>query len=389
MKRLAFMMTHPTQYHSPWFRALAARSDISIHVFYGALPTAAQQGDGFGVTFEWDTPLLEGYEYTVLRNVGSGSISTFSGIDTPDVGRAVAEGDFDAWIINGWRTRSEWRTIEACHERGVPMFIRGDSTLLTRRSVPKRVVKHLLYRRWVPRFACYLTVGSLNERYYRHYGANPERFVPVRHFVDNEWFGSQADARRVASRTTRALWRVPDSSLMLLFAGKFTGDKQPLDAIRAVERARQDGSDIHLVMVGDGPLRAECERYCVDRNLPVTFAGFLNQGEMPTAYAAADVLVMSSVSETWGLVVNEAMASGLPAIVSDMVGCAPDLVIRNETGSIFPAGNFDMLATIIRDYAANRMKVEKAGIAARALVQSYSLESAVSGTVAAAERFAR
>jgi glycosyltransferase involved in cell wall biosynthesis len=389
MKRIAFMMTHPTQYHSPWFRALAKRTDIAIHVFYGALPNAEEQGAGFGVDFEWDVPLLEGYPYSVLENVGTGSISHFSGIDTPDVDRAVAAGGFDAWIINGWRTKSEWRAIRACHRAGVPMFIRGDSTMLTRRSVTKRAVKHLLYRRWIPRFACYLTVGSLNERYYEHYGADSSRFVPVRHFVDNDWFGSNADARRVTAEETRANWRVRPNSIVLLFAGKFIAKKQPMDAIRAVEWSRKMRSDIHLVMVGDGPLKAECENYCSSRNLPVTFAGFLNQGEMPTAYAAADALVMPSVrDETWGLVVNEAMASGIPAIVSDMVGCAPDLVITGETGSVFPAGDAESLARVLVGYAGDRAKLEREGKAAHARIQAFSLESAVDNTVKAAEQFA-
>jgi glycosyltransferase involved in cell wall biosynthesis len=389
MKRVAFMVTHPTQYHSPWFRALASRSDIAIHVYYGALPNAEQQGAGFGVNFEWDLPLLEGYPNTVLRNVGTGSISHFGGIDTPDVDGVVAAGGFDAWIINGWRTKSEWRAIRACHRTGVPMFVRGDSTLLTQRSVAKRAVKHLLYRRWIPRFACYLTVGSLNERYYEHYGADSSRFVPVRHFVDNDWFGSAADARRATAEDTRAGWGIAPSSMVLLFAGKFIAKKQPMDAIRAVEFSRKTRTDIHLVMVGDGPLRAECERYCRNHNLPVTFAGFLNQGEMPTAYAAADALVMPSIrDETWGLVVNEAMASGIPAIVSDMVGCAPDLVVSGVTGEVFPAGDFATLGAIVSDYACDRARLAREGSAARARIQDYSLAAAVENTVIAAERFA-
>ena len=194
MKRIAFMMTHPTQYHSPWFRALAARGDIDIHVYYGMTPSAEQQGAGFGVGFEWDVPLLEGYPHTVLENKGSGSLSDFGGVDAPEISRIVSREKFDAWVINGWRTRAEWRTIEACWGAKVPMFIRGDSTLLTPRSIPKRTVKWILYRRWVPRFSCYLTVGTLNEQYYLHYGADRNRFVPVLHFVDNHWFAERTDA---------------------------------------------------------------------------------------------------------------------------------------------------------------------------------------------------
>jgi glycosyltransferase involved in cell wall biosynthesis len=388
MKRIAFMMTHPTQYHSPWFRALARRTDIDIHVFYCSTPSADNQGTGFGVGFEWDVPLLDGYPHTLLRNTGSGSLVDFQGVDAPEISGIIASRNFDAWVINGWRLRAEWRAIEACWGSEVPMFIRGDSTLLPRRSLMKRTMKWLLYRRWVPRFSCYLTVGTLNEQYYVHYGADSGRFVPVRHFVDNDWFAENAAAASQSLSNQRRAWGISDRALVLLFAGKFTDDKQPMDAVRAIERSRELRDDVHLIMVGDGPLRAECEAFARSKNLPVTFTGFLNQAKMPTAYAASDVLVLPSISETWGLVVNEAMASGIPAIVSDQVGCAPDLIISGETGSIFRAGDVSGFAHAVIAYANDRSLALKQGAAAKKRIQAYSLESAVEGTVEAAERFA-
>jgi glycosyltransferase involved in cell wall biosynthesis len=162
-----------------------------------------------------------------------------------------------------------------------------------------------------------------------------------------------------------------------------------MDAIRAVEQAIASGSKVHLVMVGDGPLRAECESYAKSRNLPVTFAGFFNQKAMPSAYAASDILVMTSVrDETWGLVVNEAMAAGIPAIVSDKVGCAPDLVLPGKTGSVYSAGDHGALASIIADYAGDRARARTEGAAANARVQQYSLDAAVTNTITAAEEFA-
>jgi len=388
MKRIAFMMTHPTQYHSPWFRALAARNDIDIHVYYGMTPSAEQQGAGFGVGFEWDVPLLEGYPYTVLENRGSGSLIDFGGVDTPEINRIVTSEKFDAWVINGWRTRAEWRTIEACWDAKVPMFIRGDSTLLTPRSMAKRTVKWILYRRWVPRFSCYLTVGTLNEQYYEHYGADRQRFVPVLHFVDNDWFAERAAAEKPSVAGQRRAWGIREGALVLLFAGKFTNDKQPMDAVRAIEKIREWRDDVHLVMVGDGPLRAECERVAKSANLRVTFAGFMNQAGMPRAYASADVLVVPSISETWGLVVNEAMASGIPALVSTRVGCGPDLVLSGQTGAIFPSGDIDALARQVSTYATDRTIAPRQGEAARERIQKYSLESAVDGTMTAVEKFA-
>src|SRR5206468_2285855 len=91
------------------------------------------------------------------------------------------------------------------------------------------------------------------------------------------------------------------------------------------------------LMVGDGPLRDQCESLVEDTDVPIRFTGFLNQSEIVQAYLAADALVLpSDGEETWGLVVNEAMSCGRPCIVSDCVGCGPDLVAPGTTGFVFP-----------------------------------------------------
>lgn len=100
-------------------------------------------------------------------------------------------------------------------------------------------------------------------------------------------------------------------------------------------------------MVGDGALREECVQFASSRQLPVSFTGFLNQGEIATAYVAADCLVLPSDSETWGLVVNEAMACGLPAIVSEACGCVPDLIDDEVTGYGFPCGDIAALTGLM------------------------------------------
>jgi glycosyltransferase involved in cell wall biosynthesis len=110
---------------------------------------------------------------------------------------------------------------------------------------------------------------------------------------------------------------------------------------------------------------------------------------MPAAYAAADILVLPSRSETWGLVVNEAMASGIPAIASDQVGCVPDLVIEGESGSVFPATDYMALSRLIIEYAGDRDRLKREGRNANEKIRSYSLDAAVSNTILAAERFAR
>jgi len=129
------------------------------------------------------------------------------------------------------------------------------------------------------------------------------------------------------------------------------------------------------------------QNFAKNNGLPVSFTGFLNQTEIAQAYVAGDCLVLpSDYGETWGLVVNEAMVCGLPAIVSDRVGCGPDLVEEGITGSIFPFGDVDALAKKMIDLASDSRKAEEMGQRAKQLVlQNYSVEKAVEGTMKAIE----
>lgn len=375
-------MSHPTQYHSPWFRCLAERAEIQIKVFYCFQPDDRTQGAGFNVSFQWDTPLLEGYPHAFLNNVARRPGFNFAGCDTPEIADLIASRQFDAWIINGWRVKSEWQAVRACWKHKVPMLIRGDSHLLDHRPPHTRIAKRMILGRWIPRFDRYLTVGKLNEEYYKFYGADSSRFFPVRHFVDNERFTTRAAAANV--ETLRAQWKIAEGATVFLFAAKFVEKKQPLVAIEAIEKLCARNAAAHLLMVGDGTLRQSYEEYCASRRLPVTFTGFLNQSQMAGAYACADVLVLpSAYAETWGLVVNEAMACGVPAIVSDRVGCGPDLVRADETGMLFPAGDIDTLADVMSIYVENPALIEAHGRNARALIGHYSIEAATDSTVSA------
>jgi glycosyltransferase involved in cell wall biosynthesis len=139
----------------------------------------------------------------------------------------------------------------------------------------------------------------------------------------------------------------------VLFAGKLVERKRPFDVIRALALAANQGCRAQAVFVGAGELEDSLRREAASSGVPAIFHGFQNQSRMPSLYAAADLLVLpSDHQETWGLVVNEAMACGVPAVVSDAVGCGPDLINPGRTGAVFPLGNTTVLAEAIRSTLA-------------------------------------
>lgn len=387
--RLAIIQSHPIQYFSPWFRVLASRPELELKVFYCLQPTPKQQGESFGVKFEWDVPLLEGYAHEFLPNRAREPGLRFFGCNTPKVRDLVAARLFDAWLIPGWNLKSYWQAMRACWRYRIPMLVRGDSNLLAPRPLHVRLAKRLVLGCWIPRFSACLTVGKLAEEFYRFYGADASRLFPVRHFVDNDFFEKGAAKASKNLQGLRRRWQIPEDALTFILCGKLVDVKRPLDFLLALGQLTPTKRPVHALIVGDGPLRAACESFARAKQLPVTFAGFLNQSEIVEAYACSDALVLPSSSETWGLVVNEAMACGRPAIVSDKVGCGPDLVKSHVTGYVFPAGNVASLSACMSKVVRNPATLDRLSYHAKQRVQTYSLGNAVEGLMKAVNFLAK
>jgi glycosyltransferase involved in cell wall biosynthesis len=382
--RLAIVATHPVQYHAPWFRALAARPELEVKVFFAQLPDPAAQGIGFGRELSWDLPLLDGYPWERLPNSRARpQLGGFLASSTPEVGehlRAFAPG---AALLTGWNQLPLLQALVACERLGVPRLVRGESNALK----PRSPLVRLLHRQLLRRFDVFLAIGVANAAFYSANGVPPERQVPCPYFVDNERFARQAELLAASRGALRREWGIPEAAFCVAFAGKLVPKKRPSDLLAAAALARRDAPNLHVLVVGTGELEPALREQAAALDVPVTFAGFLNQTEIAEAYVAADVLALpSDHGETWGLVVNEAMACGRPAIVSDQVGCAPDLVHEGTTGLAFPCGDRDTLAARIGAMAGNPELSREMGRNAQGLVRAeYSIERACDAVVRAVE----
>jgi len=383
--RLAVISTHPIQYHAPWFRGMAAHPDLENHVYYCHKATPQEQARaGFSVEFDWDVPLLSGYSYSFLQNVARpAGHGRFGGFDTPEIGKIIRERQYDAVLVNGWNYKSAWQAIWAAWQSGIKVFVRGDSHLHVTRSRSMRLTKLLAYRRFVPRFDACLAPGIWSREYFAYYGARPDRIFFVPHVVDADFMTMESRRLRTHRSELRRQWVLRDDSVVFLFVGKFTGTKCPLDFVRAVYEASKNEASVTGLMVGDGPMRGACEDFVRSHDAPISFTGFLNQSQIVRAYASTDALVLPSVGETWGMVVNEAMACGQPCLVSDRVGCSPDLVLPGETGIIFPHCNVPALSAAMVNLARNPKQIATMGENAYNRLRGYSVQAAVNGVLQA------
>lgn len=379
---IGFLVSHPIQYYAPIFRELAGRCELTV--FFAHRQTAEGQAKaGFGVAFEWDVDLLSGYRSQFLTNVArQPSTDTFAGCDTPGIAEEIANGRFDAFVVPGWGLRTYMQAVRACKRAKVPVLVRGDSQLAGHRSAMVRLAKALAFPRLLRRFDGFLYVGRRSREYLLHYGAPEGRVFFSPHCVDNQAFSRASEAARKAKRA--------GGRRRLLFAGKLIERKRPFDLLRAA--AQMQGSDVEVAFAGSGELEDALRRAAASTGVAATFHGFVNQSALPAIYASADVLVLPSDGlETWGLVVNEAMACGVPAVVSDAVGCGPDLVEAGKTGAVFPLGDVASLAKAIEDVLALDPVATARHLAERMAIYSpaRAAEGIIAGATSLASQFDR
>jgi len=353
--RLAVLLTHPVQYMAPWFRHIAEHCpELDLTVIYATEPTPEQQGTGFGRAFTWDQPLTEGYPCQVVRparpgdDVASGACR---GLDVPEATAALLAAKPDVALIPGWHSVTYVRAIAACHRAGIPVLYRGDTHLGQAPRGWRRPLWELHTRRRLAPYAAFLAVGRRSREYLAHFGVPADRIFHSPHAADNAFFADLVAPHgspegKAAARRALGL---PEEAFVPLFVGKLEGIKRPGDLIAAAGRL---GPGTHLLMVGEGPLAEACREQAEAAGVLGVWTGFLNQSELGRAYGAADCLVLPSTAETWGLVVNEALAAGLPAVVSDGVGAGVDLIEPGVTGEIVPVGDVPALALALEAVAA-------------------------------------
>jgi glycosyltransferase involved in cell wall biosynthesis len=386
--KLAIVATHPIQYHIPWFKALSDSPGLEIKVYYACQPDDRRQGVGFGHSFSWDIPMYDGYEWQVLDNKKKNpGVDGFFDSSVRNMTDVLRRDRPDALVLTGWQGFPLLQALWSCIRLDIPRVVRGESSGMKPRKLAARIVHQSL----LSRYNAFLVIGESNYRFYAGYGIQDSKLFSCPYFVENERLIDQARTHREKRDAMRASWNIPRDAVCYLYVGKLTHKKRVLDQLAALKRAFQRNPKLHLLVVGTGELMETARQFALEQKLPVTFAGFMNQTEITAAYVAADCLILSSdYDETWGLVVNEAMVCGLPAIVSDRVGCGPDLIKSGKTGERFAFGAIDALSDVMLSMAENRDRLTAMGESASDhVLRHYTVENAVEGTMQAVEAVLR
>jgi glycosyltransferase involved in cell wall biosynthesis len=225
-----------------------------------------------------------------------------------------------------------------------------------------------------------LAVGSANRDYYRALGIPDSRISLVPYTVDNDRIIAESTVSPADRQAIRARLGVTDDAPVILYASKFQRRKRPDDLVAAFLKIRAQGFQGHLVMVGSGEMDAELRAQAAaagDAN--IHFPGFMNQTQLPPLFAASEILALPSKAEPWGFIVNEAMCAGLPVVVTDEVGCVPDLVRPGINGETFRARDVDGLAAALMRIGSDAGLRKKMGAASRAIIDHWSYRECLTG----------
>ena len=383
--RLAYLVTHPIQYQAPLLRRLAQEPDLDLTVFFCSdLSTKKFHDPEFGKEIEWDVPLLEGYRYEFLPALGGRDRVSFLRPLNYGLARRLKEGRFEILWVHGYNRGFHWLALGQAKVRGLKVLIRDEATLISaRRSFGKRLLKKWFFAGLRPLADGFLAIGSLNREYYRHYGIPDRKIFLVPYAVDNAFFQAGTQKAEVHREELRRELGLTPGRPVILFAGKIEPRKRPADLLAAYLKLTKTcalAESPYLLFVGDGAQRQHLEAVARGKNLDtVRFLGFKNQTELPAYYDLCDVFVLPSVFEPWGLVVNEVMNAGRAVIVSDQVGCGPDLVRNGENGFIFPAGDISALTSALEKALADPASCRALGEKSRAVISRWGFNEDLAG----------
>ncbi|TBO42200.1 glycosyltransferase family 1 protein [Pedobacter kyonggii] len=383
MKKLAIIVTHPIQYYVPLYQQLAKYCDLKVFYTWGKKATTAKYDPDFKQKIEWDIPLIEGYAYEFLENKAKNPGSHhFGGMINPTLINKVKDFNPDAILVYGWAYQCHLSALRYFKGK-IPMWFRGDSTLIDEQKGFKQLLRSL-FLRWVYRHvdkAFY--VGTANKAYFEKFGLKPKQLVFAPHAIDNHRF---AEDRSIESSDLRKQLGIKTDDILILFAGKLEPKKNPELLLSAFQELNLE--NVHLLFVGNGKLEAVLKSKAIKdasttrlqdgRALSKThvhFVDFQNQSQMPVIYQACDLFCLPSKGpgETWGLAVNEAMASGKPVLVSDKCGCAIDLVKNGKNGYIFEHHNIEDLKDKLALLISNKPQLKAMGEESPLLIKDWSI----------------
>lgn len=376
IKKVDYFLSHPIQYISPLLSDLAMEIDLNVYYYSDHGINNSSIDPGFGKKITWDIPLLKGYKYTFLKNISKSKKMDCGVLDVinPSIFRVLSKSRSEVVIVNGWSYSTDLVIIITAWLFRKKVWLRAENPLHKERysSKWKGVLKIIFLKYFLFQFVDrFLYIGSESKKYFKHFGVKESKLIFTPYSVDNEKFQQLYQNNKDKIPLLKVELGIPLNRKVILFCGKFIHVKRPFDIIKAFQLLDQE--DYALILVGDGPLNQDIHTYIEKEGIKnIYMPGFINQSEIFKYYTIADVFVLCSQMETWGLAVNEAINFNLPCVVSNNCGCSFDLIESGKTGYVFEIANIEHLKAQIQKAVLIDRSINQAQI-----LNEYSIKTIV------------
>ena len=370
MKRRVVILTEIiSPYRIPVFNALAAMPEIDLHViFLAETDSTMRQWKIYKDEIRFSYETLPNWRrrvraYNVLLNRGMTA--------------ALAKAKPEVVVIGGYSYVAMWQALRWSRKRSIPAFLWSESNAQDRRRGTSLV--EYLKKRFLRGCSGFIVPGKSPAEYLKTFGIPECVIFSAPNAVDNNFFANAAARARSNSGALRAKMGLPER--YYLFVGRMIPEKGISELLQAYSRLEPGLRErVGLVYVGDGPSREACVKQAAAIHPGrIGFTGFVHKEELAGYYALADCLVFPTFSDPWGLVVNEAMACGLPVIATSVAGCTADLVEDGRNGRVVAAGDVSALSAAMREVAeADALRISM-GKQSTDLIKKYSAQSWAEG----------
>jgi glycosyltransferase involved in cell wall biosynthesis len=335
--RVAILHPIPSPYREKLFEELSSYASIELKVYY-----CAQQVSGYR---DWSFEIGQ-YEHECLpgREFGDGFLWN------PSIVNRLARDHVELLVVWGWSYPTAQMALLWARLRGIAVLIFSDSVWPARlsRGLTGRAVA-LAKRVLLAQAQAYIAQGTLSRDYLVSLGAAPSRIhmLPV-NCIETDRFRVPEEGQ--ATQQNRLKGEVGlRGQHVILYVGRLAPGKGLFELLDAHEKLRQAVPDVDLLLVGGGAERQALETYIAKRGLEgVNLVGARPYGDLPALYQLADCFALPTFSDTWGVVVLEALASGLPVVTTTRCGSAPDLIAGRGTGLVVEPGDVPSLAEAMK-----------------------------------------
>jgi glycosyltransferase involved in cell wall biosynthesis len=363
MIRVGYIAGEPNPSRAPHLDRIAAHPEIDLTVIYASQTVHRR---------EWTLELKN--EPVILRGP-SLPLSRVLHHDyplTPQIWSLLSREHFDVLVIGGWSLLATQLAIVWARTHGVPYLLISENHFREPRPRWVQTLKAAVLPRIVRPAAGHLVTGTLSRQHQLRYGAKPETITIFPNTINVQAVAHGVDELRKKRVDIRRSLGVQDDAIVVSQVGRLIPFKAPGEAVEATARARSSAArPLHLLFVGAGPLEEDLAARAAELELDVTFAGWRSGDALLETYAATDIFLLMSRRETWGIVVNEAAASGLPLILTNTVGAAADLLVPGENGELVRPGDVVGQAAAIARLANDDALRERYGRRSRELVAPW------------------